>query len=166
MRHFPLIWRRPIWGRQWFSLQDFDPAKLEFGVKQAAPLLNEYIDHVLATRNLAPENLALVGFSQGTMMALYVAPRRAQQIACVVGYSGLLRGAAILKSEKRSSPPVLLVHGTDDEVVPYAALAEAERGLKEASIPVTTVTCPGFGHSIDDRGVIEGLKFLKKNLGS
>jgi len=152
-------------GRQWFSLRDFDPVKLEEGVKNAAPILNDYIDRVLAKRSLQPKSLALVGFSQGTMMALYVAPRRAEQIACVVGYSGLLRGAGTLKAEKKSSPPVLLVHGTADEVVPYAAMAEAERGLKEAEIPVTTVSSKDFGHSIDDRGVMEGLMFLKKHLG-
>ena len=152
-------------GRQWFSLQDMDPMKIEAGVKAAAPILNDYIDHVLASRKLQPENLALVGFSQGTMMALYTAPRRAQQIACVVGYSGLLRGAESLKAEKLSSPPVLLIHGTYDEVVPFARMAEAERGLKQAEIPVSTIACPSLAHSIDDRGVLEGLKFLQKHLG-
>lgn len=151
-------------GRQWFSLQDFAPEKLEAGVKQAAPILNEYIDHVLATRQLPPERLALVGFSQGTMMALYVAPRRPTPVACVIGYSGMLRGAASLKADKKASPPVLLVHGTADEVVPYASLATAEQGLKDAGIPVSTVTCPDLGHSIDQLGVVEGLKFLQKHL--
>jgi phospholipase/carboxylesterase len=151
-------------GRQWFSLADRSPEKMEEGVLRAAPILNDYIDHVLATRNLPPERLALVGFSQGTMMALYVALRRAAPVACVIGYSGLLRGAATLKAEKKSSPPVLLVHGTADEVVPYGFLAEAERGLKDAGIGVETVTCPGLGHSIDDRGVTEGIKFLQRHL--
>jgi phospholipase/carboxylesterase len=151
-------------GRQWFSLKDFAPDALEAGVRAAVPVLNDYIDHVLKTRDLPPEKLALVGFSQGTMMALYVAPRRAAQIACVVGYSGLLRGAETLKAEKKSSPPVLLLHGTYDEVVPYARMDEAERGLKKAGIPVSTVSCPGLAHGIDDRGILEGLKFLQKHL--
>ena len=151
-------------GRQWFSLQDFVPEKLEAGVQHAAPILNDYIDHVLATRNLSADRLALVGFSQGTMMALYVAPRRAQPIACIIGYSGLLRGAATLRAEKKSAPPVLLVHGTDDEVVPCTALTTAEQGLKDAGIAVQTITCPNLAHSIDDRGVMEGLKFLQANL--
>jgi len=151
-------------GRQWFSLHDLMPAKLEAGVQGAAPILNEYIDHVLTTRKLPPKRLALVGFSQGTMMALYVAPRRAEPVACVIGYSGMLRGGETLKTEKKSSPPVLLLHGTADEVVPYAALAEAERELKAADISVSTITCPDLGHSIDNRGVAEGLKFLQKNL--
>lgn len=153
-------------SRQWFSLQDFSPEKIDAGIETAAPILNAYIDHVLQTRKLPPQRLALIGFSQGTMMALYVAPRRTERVACIVGYSGLLRGAKKLKSEKRSSPPVLLVHGTHDEVVPYARLAEAERSLKEAAIPVTTVTCPGLGHSINERGILEGLKFLQQHLAS
>lgn len=151
-------------GRQWFSLQDFGLEKVEEGVKTAAPILNDYIDHVLKTRNLPPERLALVGFSQGTMMALHVAPRRKEQIACVVGYSGMLSGADALKAEKQSSPPVLLLHGTYDDVVAYDSMAAAERGLKKAGIPVATFSCPGLGHSINDRGILEGLKFLQAHL--
>jgi phospholipase/carboxylesterase len=151
-------------GRQWFSLREFTPPAMLVGAKKAAPLLNEYIDHVLASRELAPDKLALVGFSQGTIMALYVAPRRAQQIAGIVGYSGVLVGGENLPREKKSSPPVLLIHGTADEVVSYALLAPSERGLKNAGIPVATLTCPGTGHTIDERGLVEGLKFLQKIL--
>jgi phospholipase/carboxylesterase len=151
-------------GRQWFSLQDFGLEKVEEGVKTAAPILDDYIDQILKTYNLPPERLALVGFSQGTMMALHVAPRRAQQIACVIGYSGMLSGADTLKTEKRSSPPVLLLHGTYDDVVAYDSMAIAERSLKKADIPVATVSCPGLGHSINDRGILEGLKFLQSHL--
>lgn len=163
---FPFDMATPdMGGRQWFSLQDFNPARMQEGVRTAAPILNDYIDQSLVKRNLRANSLALVGFSQGTMMALYVAPRRAEPMACVIGYSGLLSGGENLKNEKKSSPPVLLVHGTADEVVPYSAMAEAERGLQEAKIPVTTLPCPDFGHSIDDRGVMQGLIFLKKYLG-
>lgn len=151
-------------GRQWFSLQSFAPEKIEAGVQQAAPILNDYIDHVLKSRNLTPDRLALVGFSQGTMMALYTALRRDQPVACIVGYSGLLRGADRLKEEKKSSPPILLIHGTYDDVVPYERMGEAEKILKKAGLSVSTVTCPGLGHSIDDRGILEGLKFLQKYL--
>jgi phospholipase/carboxylesterase len=151
-------------GRQWFGLHNFDPVKIEAGILAAAPILNGYIDQVLAERSLAPRHLALVGFSQGAMMALYVAPRRAEPIACVIGYSGLLHNAAALKAEKRSAPPVLLMHGTADDVVPYASLAAAERGLQEAGIPVRSVTCQGLGHGIDERGIQEGLTFLQEYL--
>ncbi|MDX2028375.1 MAG: dienelactone hydrolase family protein [Alphaproteobacteria bacterium] len=151
-------------GRQWFSLQDRSPQKVMTGVQTAAPLLNDYIDHVLKTRELTPDHLALVGFSQGTMMALHVAPRRAKPLAGVIGYSGLLADNGALATEKKSSPSILLVHGTQDEVVPYTMLALAEKGLAAADIPVRAVTCPGIGHTIDDRGLVEGLAFLKANL--
>jgi len=151
-------------GRQWFSLREFTPPAMLAGAKKAAPMLNEYIDHVLASRELTPDKLALVGFSQGTIMALYVAPRRAQQIAGIVGYSGVLVGGENLPREKKFAPPVLLIHGTADEVVSYALLAPSERGLKNAGIPVATISCPGTGHTIDERGLVEGLKFLQKIL--
>jgi phospholipase/carboxylesterase len=152
-------------GRQWFSLRDFTPAAMLEGTKKAAPALNEYIDHVLASRHLAPDKLALVGFSQGTIMSLYIAPRRDQPIAGIVGYSGLLTGSETLAAEKKSAPPVLLIHGTADEVVPYALFAPSKQGLRNAGIPVSSVTCPGTGHTIDDLGLMEGLKFLRKVLG-
>jgi len=151
-------------GRQWFSLRDFDPKAMLQGAQKAAPYLNEYIDHVLETRKLAAGKLALVGFSQGTLMALYAAPRRPQAVAGIVGYSGVLVGGETLGREKKSAPPVLLIHGTADEVVPYAGLEPSERGLRTAGIPVTSFTCHGTGHTIDERGLVEGLKFLQKLL--
>ncbi len=148
-------------GRQWFSLQSFAADRILDGAQKAAPLLDAYLDHVLETRNLVSENLALVGFSQGTIMALYVAPRRLSPVACVIGYAGLLTGGASLRTEKKSTPPVLLVHGKKDEVVPYGSMEVSEKALKLAGIPVTTVTSPLAGHTIDDLGLNEGLKFLK-----
>lgn len=148
-------------GRQWFSLQTFAPDKILEGAQKAEPFLNAYIDYVLETRALTPDRLALVGFSQGTIMALYVAPRRPVPVACVIGYAGLLTGGEVLRHEKKSTPPVLLIHGTKDEVVPHAAMGLAEKGLKRAGIPVTTINCPGTGHTIDDTGLAEGLSFLK-----
>ena len=149
-------------GRQWFSLEDRSSESMLEGTVTAAPLLNEYIDHVLKTRNLPPDRLAIVGFSQGTMMALYTIPRRSVPVACIVGYSGKLIGGDTLSAEKRSTMPVLLAHGTADEIVPYVALGDAEQGLKKAGIPVTAITCPHTGHTIDDLGLVEGLHFIEK----
>lgn len=148
-------------GRQWFSLQTFDQVAMLQGTKTAAPYLNDYIDHIMATRKLAHDRIALVGFSQGTMMALYTALRRPQPVACILGYSGALIGGETLVAEKKSSPPILLVHGNRDDVVPYQAMTGAEQILKAAGLSVTTLTCPGLGHGIDDMGVREGLKFIK-----
>ena len=148
-------------GRQWFSLQSFAPDRILHGAKMAEPILNAYIDNVLETRGLTSDKLALVGFSQGTIMSLYVAPRRPVPVACIVGYAGRLIGGEALATEKKSAPPVLLIHGMKDEVIPYEAMGAAEKELKAANIPVTTITCPLVGHSIDDTGIAEGLKFIR-----
>jgi len=150
-------------GRQWFSLREFSKRAVDEGVKTAAPILNDYIDHILATRSIKPTQLALVGFSQGTMMALHVATRRAEPVAAVIGYSGKLVAPETLIAEKISAPPILLIHGTADETLPFTSMQDAEQALKAAHIPVQTLACPGLGHSIDDAGLNAGLDFLKKN---
>jgi len=151
-------------GRQWFSLQDRSPGPMLAGLLQAAPILDGFIDHVLSSRGLPARRLARVGFSQGTMMSLYVAPRRAEPLAGVVGYSGRLVGAESLPKAEPSSPPFLLIHGQQDEVVPFAELARAEAGLREAGYGVSSMARPGLGHNIDETGLEEGLAFLRRVL--
>ena len=152
-------------GRQWFGLTSLEPSDVLWGVEKAAPFLNEYIDYVLKSRQLPSNRLTVVGFSQGTMMALYVAPRRKDAVAGVIGYSGLLVGGATLSEDKKSTMPVLLVHGREDSVVPFAAMHDAELGLKKAAFPVETLACAGTAHSIDERGITEGLRFIRKAFG-
>ncbi|HVC53507.1 MAG TPA: alpha/beta fold hydrolase [Stellaceae bacterium] len=152
------------YGYQWFSVQDRRPGTLLAGARAAAPLLEAFIDDALAKRGLDESSVALVGFSQGTMMSLFVGLRRARPFAAIVGFSGRLVGRELLKSELRSRPPVLLVHGTDDPVVPYESLADAEAALKEAAVPVETLSCPGMGHSIDQAGLQRGGQFLQARL--
>src|SRR5579863_6900807 len=148
-------------GFQWWALGGSDRAA---GVKAAAPILDAFIDTELAKLGLADDRVALVGFSQGTMMSLYVGPRRERQIAGIVGFSGRLIAPALLNSEIRSRPPILLVHGTDDAMVPYASMAEAESALSDAGVAVETLTCPGVGHGIDDQGLRRGGEFLQRVL--
>jgi phospholipase/carboxylesterase len=136
-------------GFQWFSIQDRTPAAILAGVRRAAPILDAFIDAELARRQLDEGDLALVGFSQGTMMSLYVGLRRARAVAGILGYSGALVGADLLADEIRARPPVLLVHGDADPIVPYAALSHAERALAAAGVPVETLTCPDLEHGID-----------------
>ena len=152
------------YGYQWFSSQDRSPEAALGGVRAAAPILDAFIDEALEERGLKSDKLALVGFSQGTMMSLFVGLRRAEPIAGIVGFSGRLLAPELLATELRSRPPVLLVHGTEDPLVPYGSLAAAEATLKAAGVTVETVTSVGIGHSIDDQGLRQGGQFLKNVL--
>jgi phospholipase/carboxylesterase len=152
-------------GRQWFSLQDRSPAAIIAGVRAAAPILDAFIDAALAARGLADPALALVGFSQGTMMSLHVGLRRALPCAGILGYSGALPGSETLAQEIRARPPVLLVHGDADEVVPPQALPMAGKALESAGVAVETVVVPGLGHAIDEAGLQRGGAFLRRIFG-
>jgi phospholipase/carboxylesterase len=149
------------YGYQWFSSRDRNPPAILAGVRAAAPLLDAFLDEALAERELGAGDLALVGFSQGTMMSLFVGLRRAQPVAGILGYSGRLLAPELLKDELCSRPPILLVHGTEDPLVSYQSLAAAESALKAADVPTETLTCPGVGHAIDENGLRRGGQFLK-----
>lgn len=153
-------------GFQWFSAQDWTPSVVLEGVKKAAPKLNAYLDDLMEAHNLAPEQVALIGFSQGTMMSLYVAPRRGKPLAGIIGYSGALIGGETLPQERASNPPILLVHGMMDDVVPFSAMDRARIGLQNANMNVESVPCPGLAHSIDDLGISQGVAFLRRVFGS
>ncbi len=150
------------YGRQWFSFQDRSPAAIHQGVLVAAPILNGFIDDALAQRGLDDSKLALVGFSQGTMMSLHVGLRRAKPVAAILGYSGRLMAPETLAAEIRSRPPVMLVHGNADDIVPVEALSTAVATLTEANVPVRNMLRPGLGHGIDPVGLEEGGRFLSE----
>lgn len=152
-------------GRQWFALWDRSQAQLEAGVRMAAGILNGWLDEQLATRGLVASDCALMGFSQGAMTALFAALRRPVPVACVLAYSGALLGADSLAAEIAARPPVLLVHGEADPVVPVAATRAAEMALKAAGVPVTARYVPGLPHGIDPGGIAAGGSFLRKHLG-
>ena len=154
------------YGYQWFSVQDRTPAAMLAGVRAAAPILDAYIDEELQKRGLAESDAALVGFSQGTMMSLYVGLRRERPLAGILGFSGRLIGPELLAAELRSRPPVLLVHGTEDPLVPFDSMAGAETALKAAGVPVETLACPGIEHSIDPQGLQRGGLFLRQVLSA
>lgn len=162
--HAPFPCDMAPFGRQWFSLQDREPAAILGGVRLAAPVLSGFLDTELERHGLGEDRLALVGFSQGTMMALFVALRRARACAALVGYSGALIGGETLADEIASRPPVLLVHGDADEIVPVQALPAAAATLRANTVPVETETRPGLGHGIDERGLQLGLDFLARHL--
>ena len=152
------------YGHQWFSLQSRDPVDMLEGIYSAAPILNAFIDAQLKKLGLSDENLALIGFSQGTMMALHTALRRPNACAGVVGFSGALVGPELLAADLESRPPVCLIHGNADTVVPHGALKHALQGLKAADVSVEDHTRPGLGHGIDEEGIEIAKRFLKKVL--
>ena len=144
-------------GFQWFGLQSRTPDARLNGARKAAPVLERFIDQELERHKLPPERLALVGFSQGTMMALYVGLRRPRPPAVIVGFSGMLVGPEQLKQElpppPAARPPVLLVHGDMDEMLPVQLLFEAAQGLGAAGVACEWHISHGVGHSIDEQGL-------------
>jgi phospholipase/carboxylesterase len=164
--HAPFPCDMAPYGQQWFSLQDRSPATMLAGVQAAAPILDGFITAERDRLGLADRNVALLGFSQGTMMSLYVAVRRVQPIAGIVGYSGSLVAPQLLATEVRSKPPVLLVHGEADQIVPFQAMGAAATALKAAGVPVTSLARPGLPHSIDEEGIAAGIEFLESHLAA
>lgn len=150
----------PYGGRQWFELTFRDPTERWRGVQSAAPVLNAFLDRELAALGLDDRALALVGFSQGTMMALHVGLRRPRSLAGIVGYSGMLVEPGRLGGDIVSRPPVLLVHGDADDVIPVGAIHEARTALAAASVGVEWHICPGLPHGIDGDGLSLGGRFL------
>ena len=157
-------------GRQWFALTMRDPDERWRGANKAAPTLDRFLDAELARRNLPPSALALVGFSQGTMMALHVGLRRAVAPAAIVGYSGLFvlpdkAEPAAVAAEIKSKPPVLLIHGDRDELIPPQALFHATQALAALEVPAEWHMSPGIGHGIDQEGLRHGAEFLARRFG-
>jgi phospholipase/carboxylesterase len=150
----------PFGGRQWFDLTFRDPEERWRGVCHAAPALNAFLDEELARFGLADDALALVGFSQGTMMALHVGFRRARPAAGIIGFSGLIAGPERLASDIVSRPPVLLVHGDRDDVIPVEALGQARDVLGRVNVPLEWHICPGLPHGIDGDGLDLAGNFL------
>jgi phospholipase/carboxylesterase len=154
-------------GREWFPLTFRDPDERWTGVNAAAPGFDQFLDAELARHRLPPSALALVGFSQGTMMSLHVGLRRAVPPAAIVGYSGMLvlEGDSDLdgyRPQVRARPPVLLVHGEKDDLIPVQALLHATQGLAALDVPVEWHISAGIGHGIDDEGLRHGGDFLAR----
>ncbi len=158
-------------GRQWFGLTLRDPNERWRGVTQAAPALERFLDAELLRHRLPTTALALVGFSQGTMMALHVGLRRAESPAAIVGYSGLLvlppdDNVDAFAAEIKSRPPVLLIHGDQDDLIPPQALFQATQGLAAIGVPVEWHLSAGVGHGIDAEGLRHGGEFLARRFPS
>ena len=149
-------------GYQWFPINQFDPSSRLAGVQGAAPILDQFIDAELQSHGLEEKDLVLVGFSQGTMMSLHVALRRPRQVAGILGYSGLLAGPELLADEAVSKPPILLIHGDADEMLPVQNLHEAVQALGAADFSVEWHVSQGAGHTIAQDGLELGMAFLQR----
>ena len=153
-------------GRQWFNLTFRDAGELVSGVKQATPALEAFLDAELKRHDLGPRALALVGFSQGTMMALGVGLKRQPAPAAIVGYSGALATIEALPKDPGSAPAILLVHGDSDELIPVDAMFMAREQLAQAGLAVEWHVAQGIGHGIDAQGLHLGGAFLKQAFAS
>jgi phospholipase/carboxylesterase len=157
-------------GKQWFALFTRAPNERWDGVCKAGPGLEQFVEAELRRRKLPPSALALVGFSQGTMMALHIGLRRAMPPAAIVGYSGIFvlpdqaKPDAVL-GEIKSRPPVLLIHGAQDDLIPAQALFQSAQALAALGVPVEWHLSEGIGHGIDQEGLRQGGEFLARRFG-
>ncbi len=165
-------------GRQWASLRNYDPVLLKRdpqaraeklataleGTDETLAAVNKFLDQVMEFHELPANKLALLGFSQGTMVSIYVGLRRKQQLGGIVGYSGAVLAPDKLNAEIVTRPPVLLVHGDADPVVPIEMLYDGERALKAANVPYEAHVVPELQHGIDGTGAALAAKFLKDKL--
>ncbi|HWL67107.1 MAG TPA: prolyl oligopeptidase family serine peptidase [Geminicoccus sp.] len=149
-------------GRQWFSLQSRLPADLTRGIEAASPVLAGFLQATLDRFGLPASALALVGFSQGAMMALHTGLRMVEPPAALVGLSGRFLAAGDLPAASR--PPVLLVHGEADDVVPFSEMAAARQALARLGVPVEAHARPGLGHAIDPEVLQLTGRFLRRHL--
>lgn len=153
-------------ARQWFALTFRDAGELWRGVNRAGPALDTFLDAELARYRLPASRMALVGFSQGTMMALHVGLRRTATVAGIVGFSGLVAGPEHLAESVRARPPVQLIHGEADDLIPVEALHMTREALAEAQVPVEWHVRPGLGHGIDPTGLALAGDFLRRSLAA
>lgn len=152
-------------GRQWWELTFRDPNERWRGVQKAAPDLDHFLVSELQRHGLGPQALGLVGFSQGAMMAMHVGLRQAVPPAAIVAYSGHLVGPEKLREEAKGTPPLLLVHGDQDAIIPVDALFESMGALGKAEIPCQWHLSFGIGHGIDQGGLRHGGMFLAQGFG-
>lgn len=151
-------------GREWFPLTFRDPSEYRRGVQAAGPGLDAFLDAELARHGLAGDRLVLVGFSQGTMMALHAGLRRRTGPAAIIGFSGLLADPEDLAATT-ARPPVTLIHGDEDQVLPIDFMFAAANALAAAGVPTTFHVCPGVAHGIDQRGLGIAVEAIRAALG-
>ncbi|MEQ9116017.1 MAG: dienelactone hydrolase family protein [Rickettsiales bacterium] len=151
-------------GYQWFSLQDRTESVLLEGINKALPKVNEYIDYHLNKFNLTDDNLAIMGFSQGCMMALHLGLRRPNPPACVIGFSGALVGGEWLKTQKTNSPPIVMAHGDQDQVVELHRMEQSVQILETMNKDIEPHIFKGLAHGMNEDSLTLAADSLKKHL--
>ena len=154
-------------GYQWFPIPHMDGSSEEMARQSQAvsvDLLNAFITDAMKAEGVTPDKTFLVGFSQGTMMSLHVGPRRAEQLGGIVGFSGRLLEPERLEAEMKSKPPILLIHGDQDQVVPPQSLPAAASALSKAGMEVYTHISKGTAHGIAQDGLTLALQFILTQL--
>lgn len=152
-------------GYQWFQSARTSPyEKTIEGLKSVEGPVNDFIDFHLDRFQLTEKNLGVIGFSQGTIVALHSLLRRSKPAALIVGFSGALIGAELLDKELKSKPPVLLIHGEDDNILPISMMTSAYNALKSRNIEVEKQAYPNLGHSIGQKGFELAVSRLKSKL--
>lgn len=155
-------------GYQWFPIPWLDGSSEEQAresMGRSIDDVNAFLDKVLTDEGLTPDRMVVIGFSQGTMMALHVLPRRAEQVAGIIGFSGRLLLPELL-AEAGNRPPVLLLHGDQDPMVPFADMGLAADALAKAGFDVSTHVMKNTGHGISPDGLGAALAFLRRHLGA
>ena len=162
--HAPFKYSLAPLGRQWFDLQDRDQTRILEEIELIKPMIICFLKKKIEKYSLDFKDLILVGFSQGTMVALNIALSMEEEIMAVLGYSG---GIILTKSGKiniKSKPNICLIHGVDDDVVPIKMMQTSEAILKENNLLMESHSIKNLGHDINDSGMEIGEKFLVKYL--
>jgi phospholipase/carboxylesterase len=147
-------------GYQWFGISRLDPQVAAAGVRAAAPFADQFLDETMARYRLDESRTVLIGFSQGTMMALHIGLRRAKPLAGIIGFSGMLAASESLEQEIKSRPPVLLLHGDSDDMLPHVLTERAAEVLKRNGVQTGMHIAAGVGHGIDETGLGHAARFL------
>lgn len=151
-------------GYQWFSLSNYDPQIIFPQIIKANDIIDQFIKQQLERLSLQYNNLIVIGFSQGSMMAMYNSLRAKEKVAGIVSYSGRLILPTTLNDKINSKPPICLIHGTKDIVVPFDNMTFAVKILEELQIPFEAYAIEGLEHQIDSKGIRLAKKFLEKIL--
>ena len=151
-------------GYQWFDLTTEEEEVILEKSLIAEEKLNTFLDQALNNFQLETSNLALVGFSQGSMMSIQVGLKKKEEINCLIGYSGKIINKKNLSDNINSKPKIFLMHGTNDTIVPPTHLLEAKEYLNKCGIKIKTKLFKNCEHKIPVEGSSLGLGFLKKNL--